>query len=690
MGHFDSSLLKAKDLIKFENDRAKKNYTPIERDQWELKVIGMIETIGGDWTKFQSDPPKEIPSLQLQFLVFEALAIAVRERIKSIQKQGPVSFWVEIQDQTNIFSREQNLFPLGTCLKIIANAVQSIEENLSLTEWIIQTPRRWNFRWDAKENLDIKVDYLTNEIKNYKGKLDETLITLSTSTSKIGDEPFVWPHDLEAMITLLKIGGVYKPKSLCADLPDVRLTATLLTDPKSCAHVLKQQITTSEKSLEDLRKKNNDLRQAINQARAMAESGNYLKATEALKLVPPTFRLNEQREVMDLISRVKARLTQIHAVRQKLSELDLQRLDWDSIHEFCDEIRETIHNDRDGASDYEAEASKLLYDIEGFLKAHRRATIQKWSLILSGVVLMLGVIYFLRPRSSSEMENIIEIQSSDSSSSWRLYDSSGQLVKQGKGSQNVNAPVDICYLVIRQGSRAAIERILFENQYYHAVSQNKMFSNPMVRIQILDSTGKNPLDRENLELWVDGAPVPVDIEGLYISKGVHRFTVSQQGQPDFDTTFMVAQRNDEVTLISPWVPVDFESNAEDLFVSINNSSKRLIPYRFFLPVGDHEAIFTDSRGDIRESRRIHVEGGIANTQDLGAPTGSLYVEIKPSLPNTKLVINGITHNLKKGSRTLTLSAGPQHIQVFQNNQLIYEASLVLRVNEEAEKIITLR
>ncbi|MES2307784.1 MAG: hypothetical protein V4507_02895 [Verrucomicrobiota bacterium] len=689
MGQFDTSLLKAKDLIKFENDRAKKNYTTAERDQWELKAIAVIENTGGDWTKFQSDPPKDPTALKIQFLTVEALAVLIRDRIKSIQKQGPLAFWVEIQDQIQTFSHDKNLFPLGICLKILGSAVQSIEESLSLTEWIIQTPRRWIFKWDAKENLETKIDYLTNEVKNYKGRLDETIRTLSTGSSKIGEEPFIWPHDLESIITLLKIGGVFKPKSLCADLPDVRLTATLLTDPQSCVNVLKQQVASAEKSLDELHQKNESLRQLIRQAKAQAEAGNHLQATETLKLVPPTFRLSEQREVMDYISKINLRLTQVEAVQQKLSEMDLQRLEWGAIQEFCDEIRETIHNEGESASDYEAAASKMLRSIEGFLKAHRRSTIQKWSLIIGGIILFIGALCLIKPKSFSDIENIIEVQTSDSSSRWELYDSDGKLVREGKGASNVVAPHELCYVVIRQGSRAGIERVLFENNFYHAVSQNKVFAYPMARIQILDSTGKNPLDRENIQLQVDRAPVPTDIEGLYISKGVHRFSVSQKGQPDFDTSFMIAQRNEEVTLISPWVPVDFDSNAEDIFISINNSSKRLIPYRFFLPVGDHEAIFTDSRGDIRESRRVHVEGGSANSQEIGAPAGSLHVELKPPLANMKLVINGITHNLKKGERTLTLTTGPQQIQVFQNNQLIYEASLVLRMNEEAEKIITL-
>ena len=211
----------------------------------------------------------------------------------------------------------------------------------------------------------------------------------------------------------------------------------------------------------------------------------------------------------------------------------------------------------------------------------------------------------------------------------------------------------------------------------------------MVRIQTLDSTGKSSLDPENYQLQIDRIPVPSDIEGIYMIKGMHRFTIRQQGQPEYDTTEMIAQRNETISLVSPWVPIDFDANADDLFVSINNSSKRLLPYRFFLPVGNHEAIFSDSRGDIRESRRIHVEGGTGASEELGVSAGILKIKVLPVRSGLKLIVNGITHSLNQGQRDLSLSTGEQRIQLFIDEQLVYEANLALRLGEVIERTINL-
>ncbi len=689
MRQFDTSLNKAKELIKFENDRINKIYSSIEQDQWEIKAIALIESIGDEWNKFISACPTDETLLKLEFLTFQVLGFIVRDREKLIKKPAPLAFWNQIAAQLQEFTKEKGLFSAETSLQIVENASTFIEQKLEQTEWLIQTPKRWNLKWDSKENLDIKVDFLTREIQDYQNKFIKIIDLFTLDRSPIGQEPFFWPRSLNALILLLKIAGIRKLKSPCIDLPDIRLTATLISDPNSCLTVLKHQLSTSEKGLEELRKQNSTLQLSIQQARAMAQSGNHRKAMEALKSVPPQFRLSQQREVLDLVAKINQRLTHIQAVLGKLQEMDLQKLDWSSISDFCEEIKETIHNDQLSGSDYEIEAAQLLNQIENYVKKHRTALLIRWSSIIGILLIFLAGLYFSRPSGKIRLDNKIDIFTANSQVSWSLYTDQGNLLQKGSGTTELTVPNQTLFLIVRQETRIALERILWEKNSYLKISQSELFSKPFVLLKILDTTGNNSLDPENYELQVDRIPIPSDIEGIYLTKGIHRFSITQQGQPEFNITQMISKQNETVTLSSPWVPVEFRANAEDLFVSINNSSKRLIPYRFFLPVGNHEAIFSDSRGDIRESRRIHIEGGTETTEELGVSSGILKIKVVPARSGLKLIINSITHSLQNGRRTLTLSTGEQRIQLFIDGKLSYEANVALRADEELERVINL-
>ena len=689
MGQFDSSLSKAKELIKFENDRIDKIYSSIERDQWEIKAISVIETIGEEWSKFISACPTDETKLKLEFLTMQSLGFMIRDREKLLKKPGPLAFWNEITQQLQEFTQEKGLFPFGTSLIILEKATLSIEEKIPQTEWIIQTPKRWNLKWDMKESLDIKIDFLSREIQEYQKKFDSAISAFASDQSPIGADPFVWPRDLNSIILLLKISAIRKLQSPSVNLPDIRLTATLLTDPNSCTTVLRHQLLTSEKAVEELRKKNSNLQLSVQQARAMAVAGNHLKAIEAIKSIPPHFRINEQREVLDLVAKINQRLVQIQAVLTKLQEMDLQKLDWSAISEFCEEIRETLHNDQLSGSDYEVEASRLLTLIEGYVKRNRKAILVKWGSILVATTLLLLIIYFLRPSGQILISSQLDINTTNSSVTWSLFRDNGDLLQEGKGNAELSTQNQPLFLLLRQGNRAALHRILWNGKQYQSVSQNSLFSNPFVRIQVLDSTRQNSLDPKAYLLKVDRIPIPPELEGLYLSKGIHRFSITQEGQPEFSFPQMIAQRNETVVLSSPWVAIRFEANAEDLFVSINNSSKRLIPYRFFLPIGYHEAIFSDSRGDIRESRRIQVEGSTENISELSVSSGILRIQVKPLRTGLRLRINDITHSLQNGRRDLTLSSGEQRIQLFIDGKLSYEENLILRDGEDLEKTIEL-
>ncbi len=689
MGQFDSSLSKAKELIKFENDRIDKIYSSIERDQWEIKVISVIETIGEEWTNFISACPTDETKLKLEFLTIQSLGFMIRDREKSIKKTAPLAFWNQITQQLQEFTQEKGLFPFGTSLIILEKAALAIEEKILQTEWIIQTPKRWNLKWDMKESLDIKIDFLSREIQEYQKKLDPAIAAFASDQSPIGADPFVWPRDLNSILLLLKISAIRKLQSPCVNLPDIRLTATLLTDPNSCTTALRQQLLTSEKAVEELRKKNSNLQLSIQQARAMAIAGNHLKAMEAIKPIPPQFRIHEQREVLDLVAKINQRLVQIQAVLTKLQEMDLQKLDWSNITEFCEEIRETLYNDQFSGSDYEIEATRLLTLIEGYVKRHRKAIIVRWSSILGATMFFLLIIYFLRPSSQIRISSQLDITTTDSRVTWSLFQDNGDFIQKGKGTSELSIENQPLFLLLRQGNRAALHRILWNGKSYLSVYQNTAFSNPFVSIQALDSTRQNTLDPETYQLKVDRIPIPAELEGLYLPKGIHRFSITQEGQPEFSFPQLIAQRNETVVLSSPWIAIRFEANAEDLFVSINNSSKRLIPYRFFLPIGYHEAIFSDSRGDIRESRRIHVEGETENTSELSVSSGIIKIQVKPVRTGLKLMVNDITHSLTNGQRDLTLSAGEQRIQLFIDGKLSYEENLILSDGEELEKTINL-
>lgn len=685
MGFFENSITKVKDLIKFEMDRSGKTLSSIEKDQWELKTIGIIEVVGDEWNKFSSAPPSETISLQVQFLTFQALSIFIRSKILNVKKTAPVAYWEEVDSLAQEFATSKELFSREISHRILTTSVEAVEKLLTHSEWVIQTPRRWNFKWDQKEDLNIKIDFLSKEIRTYKDRFDQALASLGKIDRSASSSEFQWPQDLESTISLLKLGSIHRPKGPCGALPDPRLTATLLTKPQECITILKQQITTSEKSLQELQKKNTALQDSLKQILATSEAGNYLQAEEALKQIPPFYRLNDQREIMDSIQRIKQRVAHIEAISKKLIDKDLQKLDWGAIEDFCEEVREGIHNFDDSATDYEKQAYQLVRIIERHLKAHKSALLTRWITIISIAILLILGFYFIRPSVKKMALRNIHIETLTNSTTWKVYKRSGELLRDGKGSQSLEVPEEIYYVVFQKDNRSALDRILWNNIKSIEISEKILFAHPQVRLQVLDSSGKNPINTDEMQLLVDLIPVPYTPEGIHIPKGTRRFTIQQKGQPDFDSVNMISQKIEQLTLISPWVAVDIESNVADLFISINNSTKRLIPNRFFLPLGNHEAIFTDSRGDIRETRRIIVEGVTENYQKIGVPSGILNIQIQPKDADIRLVVNEIIHTTKNGFRELALSAGEHRIQLFQSRQLIHESTLILPADSKLEK-----
>ncbi len=685
----EESLALASVLIQYELDRRGKTLTIEEHEEWDRKACSLIEGVGIDWKRLETLAVEDLEDFKVQYLAFQTLAYIIRERIPQVESSTVRAFWQELEFEVSEFAKERKLFDFEACIQVINSAVQSLEELLGTTEFLIQSPRRWNFRMDPKENFDIKIEYLSNELRTYKQRFTDGLTQIKQRQSALGNSNFQWPQTPEAIALLLRIGSVYKPYGLFRQIVDPQVTVALISNPDVASVTLRHAMVTAERSLNDLRQKNEAYKATLHRAKSLAVSGNYTQASGLLSSVPATFRPNEQHEVTDVVEKTKQQITQMEAVRSKVEKGDLQKLEWKGIREYCHEIRQTIHNEGAAASDYEREAGRVVTLIEVLIQKHDKVLFLKW--ILFGSV-FIGMLFFagfyIVPAHQESMTLELRVLSSNESTDWKIYNSNGRFQAQKSDAKSsFNLPRESYYVVFQRGDEAAIERVPSYN-FGRQVrsSESHAFSFPSVRLLL--SKNEQTDMREGVELYIDGVPVSPSTKICHLAKGIRSFSLRRQDQPDYDLTYLVSRREETVQLVSPWRPISLTASVEDLQVSINNGNKRRLPAKIYLPMGSHYAIVTDLKGDIRDNRKIEVKDREENLAEFGVLSGEVKINVTPFSPDLRLWIDRVSFPIS--DRLIRLSAGEHRIQILERGILLFETSVEVPVDGRIEKSFNIK